>query len=145
MLHDTQKAAQTQSPTLPQTAERAARLEAARAKLPQDLVNRFERGLYETDQRIDRVVQAFDELPRGMGFRMLERAMRERNPWVPGAPAALSELLEPLLQPPAWLDLQLVDRGAAIWWRFFPAKCDRQADGALPVRLLRLPGQASRR
>ncbi|MGH9137141.1 MAG: oxygenase MpaB family protein [Acidimicrobiales bacterium] len=100
---------------------RARRLDSARATFPAELVERFERGLFETDTVVDRVVEDFAALPSGLGWQLLERALASQQATVPGAPASLEALLAPLMDPPAWFDADRVAWGAAVWWRFFVA------------------------
>lgn len=106
--------------SLPQHPARRQRLAAARERFAPALVERFERGMYQTDERADRVVEAFGALPPGQGWQLLERALRARDPELPGAPPALAELLTPLFTPPSWLESSRLAAGAAIWWRFAP-------------------------
>ncbi|RDI44863.1 oxygenase MpaB family protein [Nocardia mexicana] len=105
----------------PFDAGRALRMEIARTKLPADLVNRFERGIFRTDAPADAVVEDFADMGRSRCWPLLERALRERRADVPGAPESLRALLEPLFEPPPWFDAEQVRRGAAVWWRFAPA------------------------
>jgi hypothetical protein len=97
-------------------ARRAAARELATRHDP-DLVYRLARATYETDAVADRVVEAFESLPGGAGWELLDRTLSEGLAAVPDAPAALSEMLEPILEPPAWVDYDRVNAGAAAFWR----------------------------
>ncbi|MGW4242807.1 oxygenase MpaB family protein [Nocardia sp. NPDC004722] len=107
--------------TIPFDPGRAERIERARQRVPEDAVNRVARGLFRTDTAIDRVVEDFAALERGAGWRLLDTALRERDPHPAGAPDSLRELLIPLLSPPDWFDADRVRGGARLWWRFAPA------------------------
>src|SRR4051812_13818899 len=69
---------------------------------------------HEGDPAADAVVAAFAKLPGGEGWRLLESALVAEGT-VPFAP--LEALIEPLREPPGWLDLDLVDAGAVAYWR----------------------------
>src|SRR4051812_29298095 len=66
------------------------------------------------DPAADAVVAAFSDLPGGEGWRLLESALVARGT-VPLA--SLQALIEPLSEPPAWLDVELADAGAVAYWR----------------------------
>ncbi|MEC3920109.1 oxygenase MpaB family protein [Nocardia sp. CDC160] len=107
--------------TIPFDATRSERIDRARAYVPDDAVDRVVRGMFRTDTVIDTVVEDFATLGRGTGWRLLARALRDRDPSPPGAPDSLRELLTPLMNPPKWFDPDQVRRGAQLWWRFAPA------------------------
>jgi hypothetical protein len=98
-------------------ASRFADVDAVRARHGARVVDPIIRGAFAGDPPADALVAAFRGLPGGAGWAMLERALAEGRPTVPGAPPELAALLEPVLRPPAWVDLDLVDRGADAWWR----------------------------
>ncbi|MFI6869534.1 oxygenase MpaB family protein [Nocardia sp. NPDC050406] len=100
-------------------AGRAARIERARERLPDEVVDRVVAGLFRTDAAIDATVADFATLGRGEGWRLLGEALRGRDP--AGAPASLTKLLTPLMNPPTWFDPDRVRQGARLWWRFAPA------------------------
>jgi hypothetical protein len=66
------------------------------------------------DPAADAVVAAFSDLPGGEGWQLLESALVAKGT-VPFA--SLEALVEPLREPPAWLDLDLADAGAVAYWR----------------------------
>lgn len=107
--------------TIPVDAERAARIEEARRRLPDHVVDRVVAGLFRTDTDIDAAVADFAGLGRGAGWRMLGEMLRTQDPDLPGAPDSLRKLLTPLLNPPDWFDPEQVRWGAQLWWRFAPA------------------------
>jgi len=110
--------------SLPQTAEPpqmsdrlARRIVAVKRRRDPDLVDRIARGAFEGDPVADRLIASFKELPSGEGWRMLDEALERGPDAVEGAPPELAELLAPALQPPDWIDLDLVDAGALAYWR----------------------------
>ncbi|MGH7897774.1 MAG: hypothetical protein ACREQQ_07470, partial [Candidatus Binatia bacterium] len=109
-----------ETPELPYESARAVRVEAAKRLFSGEVVDRFERGMFETDEAADHLVEAFADLPPGLGWRLLDESLAAGSPRVAGAPGALEALLAPLFHPPRWLDLERVEAGAAIWWRFIP-------------------------
>ena len=90
-------------------------IDAAKRLHDPRLVDRIVASAFESDEVADRVVAAFARLPGGVGWPMLDRALAGEA--VPGAPAALAELLAPVLDPPEWVDFDAVDAGAVAWWR----------------------------
>ena len=74
-------------------------------------------GVFEGDPLADRLMKTFAELPGGTGWQMLDEALLHGPERVAGAPPELSELLAPAIDPPGWLDLDLVDAGAVAFWR----------------------------
>jgi hypothetical protein len=81
------------------------------------LRERLEAGRHRGDPAADALVQAFRELPGGVGWELFERALAHGVEAVPDAPAELAALLEEASIAPSWLDLDLVDAGAASFWR----------------------------
>jgi hypothetical protein len=75
---------------------------------------RLQAARHEGDPAADAVVAEFAGLPGGEGWRLLEAALRTEGT-VPAV--RLDALLAPLREPPAWLDLDLVDAGAVAYWR----------------------------
>jgi ER-bound oxygenase mpaB/B'/Rubber oxygenase, catalytic domain len=69
---------------------------------------------HEGDPAADAVVAAFANLPGGEGWHLLESALVVKGT-VPLT--TLQALIEPLREPPGWLDLDLVDAGAVAYWR----------------------------
>jgi hypothetical protein len=68
------------------------------------------------DPAADAVVASFAALPGGTGWRLLDAALdapKGSDPF--GAP--LDALIDPLREPPEWLDLDLADAGAVAYWR----------------------------
>jgi hypothetical protein len=78
---------------------------------------------HEGDPAADAVVASFRNLPGGEGWRLLEEALASDKS-VPtvrnrteGTVPTVRELVAPLREPPAWLDLDLADAGAVAYWR----------------------------
>jgi mpaB/rubber oxygenase-like protein len=102
----------------PQLSEKLTqRLARVKHEHDPDLVDRIARGAFEGDPLADRLVATFKELPGGAGWRMLDEALLHGPERVKGAPPELAELLSPALEPPEWVDLDLVDAGALAYWR----------------------------
>ncbi len=97
------------------SSSRFHNLEAARAEFGTAMVDRVVSGAFLADEPADRLIAAFRELPGGEGWRMLDAALDGRP--VPGAPPELDAVVGPALEPPAWVDLGLVDAGAVARWR----------------------------
>jgi hypothetical protein len=93
---------------LPQTADR-------------DLASRLLAGLWESDPAADDVVVEFSQLPPGAGWRMLDRALCDGPDAGAGDLPALRALLEPILDPPDWLNCELLDAGCVAYCRVGPA------------------------
>ncbi|WP_405498138.1 oxygenase MpaB family protein [Nocardia sp. NBC_00511] len=106
---------------IPFDPARAERIAAARRTFPEQVVDRVAENLFRTDTVIDEVVADFATLGRGAGWRILDEALRTRDPNPPGSPDSLCELLTPLLHPPVWFDPERVRHGAELWWRYAPA------------------------
>lgn len=88
---------------------------AVRAEHGAELTARIMALTAKGDPPADRLVAAFRALPGGAGWRMLDRALAGHD--VPGAPPELWEVVGPALEPPDWVDLDLVDAGAVARWR----------------------------
>jgi len=106
---------------LPYDVGRASRVAAARTELPDWVVDCFEWGMFRTDRVVDAVVADFAKLAPGVGWRMLDDALRSVRPTVDGAPPSLEALLTPMMATPEWFDAEQIKWSAAVWWRFFPA------------------------
>ncbi|HUA75300.1 MAG TPA: oxygenase MpaB family protein [Solirubrobacteraceae bacterium] len=78
---------------------------------------RLEAGRHRGDPAADALVEVFRELPGGSGWQLFERALEQGVDAVPGAPEELGALLTEASSTPSWLDLDLVDAGAASFWR----------------------------
>lgn len=104
--------------SLPPISEKlAGQIAAIKEKHDPDLVDRIARGAFEGDPVADRLIAKFKDLPGGAGWRMLDEALENGAENVKGAPLELAELLAPAVEPPDWVDLDLVDAGAAAYWR----------------------------
>ena len=95
----------------------ARRVAAVKRRHDPELVERIARGAFEGDPLADRLVTAFKAMPGGGGWRMLDRALDRGPDSVEDAPPELARLLAPAIEPPAWVDLDLVDAGANAYWR----------------------------
>jgi len=105
----------------PAEATLVARLEDLPRSVDRDLARRMRRGLWESDPLADDVVAEFSELRRGAGWQMLDRALAHGLRRVPEVPAALRAMLEPILEPPAWVNWELFEAGRVAHWRAGPA------------------------
>lgn len=86
-----------------------------------DLAARLLLGLWESDPVADDLVVEFSQLPDGAGWRMLDRALEDGLDALVGAPAPLRAMLEPILDPPDWLNCELLDAGCVAYCRVGPA------------------------
>jgi len=102
------------SPVSDKLAERIA---AVKQTHDPELVERIAKGAFEGDPVADRLVASFKEMPGGAGWKMLDEALLHGADAVEGAPPELAELLAPAVDPPDWVDLDLVDAGALAYWR----------------------------
>ncbi|MEU7141098.1 oxygenase MpaB family protein [Nocardia sp. NPDC046473] len=105
------------STRVPTSIVSPAGVERARLQYGNDIVDRVIDGMYETDTAADALLEAFAALPGRTGWQLLDTALTEGLDAVPDAPAELRNFLQPLLTPPAWVDLDRVDQGAACYWR----------------------------
>ena len=82
-----------------------------------DRVERVGRYLWATDPRGDAAVEAIEQLPKGAGYALFERGLRDGVRAIPEAPLALRELLEEAETVPAWLDWDTCLRGGEVFLR----------------------------
>jgi hypothetical protein len=73
-------------------------------------------ALYEVDDSGDAAYLALRQ--NRQGWDVLSTALEHGPESVPELPAAVTEMLATSIEPPAWVDLEQVDRGAVAWWRF---------------------------
>ena len=86
---------------------------------------RLQAARHEGDPAADAVVAAFADLPGGEGWRLLEAALENEGSDPSFSADAVGSdalvpveaLVAPLREPPAWVDLDLVDAGAVAYWR----------------------------
>ena len=64
-------------------------LEAVRAKHDPEIVDTLVKSVFETDTDADELVVAFEELPGGSGWQMLDQGLRNGIDAVPDAPPAV--------------------------------------------------------
>jgi mpaB/rubber oxygenase-like protein len=102
-------------PSLP--GNLAPLVEAAKREHAPDLIDRLAAGTFEGDHLADRLVASFRALPGGTGWQMLDQALLHGPDQVAEVPPELNELLAQVLEPPDWVDLDLVDAGALAFWR----------------------------
>ena len=95
----------------------ALKVEQAKLEHDPELVDRLAAGAFVGDLVADPLVTAFKMMSGGAGWEMLDRALLEGADAVPDAPPQLAELVAPTFDPPAWVDLDLVDAGALAFWR----------------------------
>ena len=95
---------------------RFVNLSAARLRFG-DRVDRLGHFLTKVDEPADRVVDAIESLPRGEGWRLFEQGLRGGSRAIPGAPAAMRDLLDEVAEIPAWVDWPTCDRGGEMLMR----------------------------
>ena len=95
---------------------RFVNLSAARLRSG-DRVDRLGHFLTKVDEPADRVVDAIESLPRGEGWRLFEQGLRGGSRAIPGAPAAMRDLLDEVAEIPAWVDWPTCDRGGELLMR----------------------------
>lgn len=98
---------------------RYVNLDAARARFG-DRVDRLGRFLHEVDPLADRALDAFEALPRGVGWQLFELALREGSGAIPDAPPALRHLIADAEDVPVWVDWERCDRGGELLMRAGP-------------------------
>ncbi|MEE4023072.1 oxygenase MpaB family protein [Gordonia sp. PKS22-38] len=96
---------------------RAERARAARLLHPPHLVDLAVGGLCEHDELASALLDEFDRLPATHGRHLLEAALDDGLDAIADAPSRVRELVAELITPPSWVDQDLFDRGAAMWWR----------------------------
>jgi hypothetical protein len=79
------------------------------------------RGLWESDQPADDVVVEFSELPGRSGWQLLDRTLQDGLDALPAGTPALRAMLEPILEPPGWVNWDLFEAGRVAHWRAGPA------------------------
>lgn len=98
---------------------------AAVAQLPSradpELAATLLAGLWQSDAAADEVVAEFSRRPDGAGWRMLDRALTDGSDGLDHEAPALRALLEPVLEPPSWLNCELLDAGCVAYCRAGPA------------------------
>lgn len=93
---------------------RFAPTEAQWQKYDNATLTRLGNLLTQSDPLADAVVAAFDDLPKGQGFALLERALAAGIDAVPEAPPALQALFASVDVVPGWVDRARQDRGGAV-------------------------------
>lgn len=93
-------------------------LDAARARFG-DRVDRLVPYFYQTDELADRAVASMGTLPHGQGWKLFQRGLRlgidrldDRD-----VPEPLRALLAEIERVPAWVDRDVLERGAAVFRR----------------------------
>ncbi|MDT4917029.1 MAG: hypothetical protein QOH89_1729, partial [Pseudonocardiales bacterium] len=82
-------------------------------------VRRFARAYYDTDPVAEAfVADVYDELGAKAGRRMLDQALEHGVDAVPDAPESMRALFAEFETPPAWLEPDLVERGARVFRRW---------------------------
>lgn len=85
------------------------------------LARRMLDGLWESDRAADDVVAEFADLPGRSGWEALDQVLAERSCTRRGVPPALRAMLEPVLDPPEWVNWELFEAGRIAHWRAGPA------------------------
>ncbi len=93
------------------------RLEDLPETIDRDLARRMLQGLWESDRLADDVVVEFSQLPRGAGWNLLDRALKDGLDAGADVPPALRALLEPIFDPPDWVNWELFEAGRVAHWR----------------------------
>ncbi|TEA00369.1 oxygenase MpaB family protein [Mycobacteroides salmoniphilum] len=103
---------------IPHDPARTLRITQAYSRFPDELVNVFVEGMFQTDSLVDAVA---DELSGsgGAGWQAANDALTHARPTVDDAPPSLEALLTPVMSTPPWFDPEQVRWGAALWWRFW--------------------------
>jgi hypothetical protein len=84
-----------------------------------EYVRRFARAYYDTDPVAEAfVAEVYDALGAEAGRAMLDRAIEHGIDAVSDAPPSMRKLFEEFETPPAWLDVDLVERGARVFRRW---------------------------
>src|SRR5688500_10256525 len=99
---------------MPHFPARFAPTDEQRRQYGDTLLNQLGGLLTQSDSLADAVVAAFDQLPKGEGFALLERALVDGISTVPEAPAALQALFASVDNVPAWVDRSRQNRGGAV-------------------------------
>lgn len=89
--------------------------------LDRALARRVRQGLWESDRLADDVVVEFSQPGADGAWQLLERALTEGLDAVPDSYPALRAMLEPILQPPEWVNWDLFEAGRVAHWRAGPA------------------------
>jgi hypothetical protein len=95
---------------------RYTNLQAARARFG-DRVDRLGPYLRRSDSLADRVVETIEGMPRGMGWKMFERATRQGIATVAEAPDSFRALFAQAERVPVWVDWETLDRGGEVLLR----------------------------
>jgi hypothetical protein len=85
-----------------------------------DRVDRLGRFFWRVDDPADAVVDAFESMHKGEGWRMLEEGVRRGPSAIPNAPAALKDLLDRTSDVPMWVDWETCDKGGELLMRAGP-------------------------
>jgi hypothetical protein len=85
-----------------------------------DRVDRLGNFLLKVDEPADAVVEAIESLPKGEGWRLFEKGIREGSSAIPDAPRAMRDLLDEVAAVPAWVDWEACDRGGELLMRAGP-------------------------
>jgi ER-bound oxygenase mpaB/B'/Rubber oxygenase, catalytic domain len=101
------------------TARRVVRVEEARARFG-DRVDRLLPFLTRVDPLADRVISAIEDIPEGVGWQMVERALKHGIDRVDDPPIAFQAFFEAAEHVPVWVDWPTLDRGGAVLFRAGP-------------------------
>jgi ER-bound oxygenase mpaB/B'/Rubber oxygenase, catalytic domain len=84
-----------------------------------EYVERFARAYYDTDPVAEAfVADVYDTLGMKRGRELLDRALEHGVDAVPDAPESMRRLFAEFETPPAWLEQELVERGARVFRRW---------------------------
>ena len=100
-------------------ARRFVRAAEARAIFG-DRADRLVPFLSRIDPLADAVIDAVEHLPEGVGWKMIERALKQGIDRVDAPPSALRAFFEVAERVPVWVDWPTLDRGGAVLFRAGP-------------------------
>ncbi|MEO6418863.1 MAG: oxygenase MpaB family protein [Polyangiaceae bacterium] len=98
---------------------RVVRVEAARARFG-DRIDRLTPFLTRVDPLADAVISAVEDLPEGVGWRKIERALKSGIDQVEDPPPAFRAFFEFAEHVPVWVDWPTLDRGGSVLFRSCP-------------------------
>ncbi|MBX3190394.1 MAG: DUF2236 domain-containing protein [Labilithrix sp.] len=85
-----------------------------------DRVDRLGSYLLKVDAPADAVVEAIESLPKGEGWRLFDRGVREGSAAIASAPRAIRDLIDEAASVPVWVDWDTCDRGGELLMRAGP-------------------------
>jgi ER-bound oxygenase mpaB/B'/Rubber oxygenase, catalytic domain len=110
----------TRDPRVARARARAQRLLGVDLLPPPELADAFARDMYRGDPIAEEFVQDvfFGPLGARGGRELLDRAIAQGIDATPDAPESMRKLFREFETVPAWVEPELVERGAAVWRRW---------------------------